>query len=172
MSNLVLRPLTVVDEHTAREAHAELAAEGFEFLLDLRDNEPWAAYIDRLDRLRRGLDVPADRVPATFLIAEVGGELVGRTSVRHTLNDYLARVGGHVGYGVRQRARRRGHATEILHRSLDLLRGLGVERALMTCDDDNVGSATVIQRCGGLLQDVVDDEGVLKRRYCVDLVRA
>ncbi len=171
MSNLVLRLLTVVDEQAAREAHAELATEGFEFLLDLRDNEPWAAYIDRLDRLSRGLDVPPNRVPATFLIAEVGGELVGRTSVRHTLNPYLARVGGHVGYGVRQRARRRGHATEILHRSLDLLRGLGVQRALITCDDDNVGSAAVIERCGGVLQDVVDDEGALKRRYWVDLER-
>jgi hypothetical protein len=41
MNNLVLRLLTVVDEQAAREAHAELAAEGFEFLLDLRDNEPW-----------------------------------------------------------------------------------------------------------------------------------
>jgi predicted acetyltransferase len=171
MNDLVLRPLTVGDEHAARQAHAELAAEGFEFLLDLHDNEPWATYINRLERLRRGLDVPPDRVPATFLIAEVGGELVGRTSVRHTLNPYLARVGGHVGYGVRQRARRRGHATEILQRSLDLLRRLGVERALITCDDDKVGSATVIERCGGVLQDVVDDDGVLKRRYWVKLAR-
>jgi len=32
--------------------------------------------------------------------------------VRHVLNPYLARVGGHVGYGVRQRARRRRHATD------------------------------------------------------------
>ena len=169
MSDLVLRPLTVVDEHAAREAHTELASEGFEFLLDLRDNEPWAAYVDRLDRLSRGLDVPADRVPATFLVAEVGGELVGRVSVRHTLNAHLARVGGHVGYGVRQRARRRGYATEILYRALGLLRGLGVERALITCDDDNRGSATVIERCGGVLEDVLDDEGVRTRRYWVDL---
>jgi len=30
----------------------------------------------------------------------------------------------------------------------------------------------VIERCGGVLQDVVEDDGVLKRRYWVDLVRA
>jgi len=68
--------------------------------------------------------------------------------VRHVLNPYLARVGGHVGCAVRQRARRRGHAT-----------GLAVERALITCDQDNHGSATVIERCGGVLQDVVEDDG-------------
>jgi len=159
VSKLVLRPLTAADEHAARAAHAELAADGFEFLLELRADQPWAAYIHRLDRLSSGLDVPVDRVPATFLIAEVGGEIVGRSSVRHTLNPYLARIGGHVGYGIRPRARRRGYATEVLHQSLDLLRGLGVERALITCDDENGGSATVIERCGGTLQDVLDDDG-------------
>ncbi len=92
--------------------------------------------------------------------------------MRHVLNPYLARVGGHVGCGVRQRARRRGPATEILHQSLGRLHGLAVERALITCDQDKRGSATVIGRCGGVLQDVVSDDGVLKRRYWVDLVRA
>jgi len=55
---------------------------------------------------------------------------------------------------------------------LDLLRGLGVERALITCDDENGGSATVIERCGGTLQDVLDDDGVLKRRYWINTMRA
>jgi len=55
---------------------------------------------------------------------------------------------------------------------LGLLHGLAVERALIACDQDNRGPATVIERCGGVLQDVVDDGGVLKRRYWVDLVQA
>lgn len=88
------------------------------------------------------------------------------------LNAHLARVGGHGGSGVRHRARRRGYATEILHRSLDLLHGLGVERALINCDDDHHGSVTVIERGGGVLQDVLENEGVLKRRYWVDLAQA
>lgn len=168
MKPLILRPLTVDDERAATEAHADMRPDGFDFLLDLRDGEPWAAYVDRLDLLSRGLDVPADRVPATFLVAEVDRELVGRVSVRHRLNEYLARAGGHIGYGVRPHARRRGYATEMLNRSLELLPGLGVERALVTCDDDNTGSATVIERCGGVLQDVVEDQGVRKRRYWID----
>jgi predicted acetyltransferase len=169
VTELVLRPLTATDERAAHEAHAELAADGFEFLLELRDGEPWEDYVARLDRLSRGVDVPPGRVPATFLVAEVDRELVGRSSVRHELNDFLARVGGHIGYGIRPHARRRGYATQVLERSLDLLRDLGVDRALVTCDDDNLGSATVIERCGGVLHDVVDDEGVPKRRYWVEL---
>src|SRR6187399_1731456 len=46
--SLRLRPLTTGDEESARQAHVELAAEGFEFLLDLHDGEPWTAYLDRV----------------------------------------------------------------------------------------------------------------------------
>ena len=116
MSALVLRPLALQDEQVARAAHAELAADGFEFLLELWDGEPWAQYVDRLHRLSRGVDLPADRVPASFLVAEVDGVVVGRSSVRYELNAWLAHAGGHIGYGIRPHARRRGWATQVLRR--------------------------------------------------------
>jgi predicted acetyltransferase len=89
-------------------------------------------------------------VPSTFLLAEDDGEVVGRTSVRHRLNAWLALEGGHIGYGVLAAHRRRGYATEMLRQSLAVARAHGVDRVLLTCDDDNVGSAAVIERCGGL----------------------
>ncbi|MET8873182.1 hypothetical protein [Nocardia sp. NPDC004604] len=44
--------------------------------------------------------MPDSIVPATFLIATVNDEIIGRADIRHTLNDYLARRGGHIGYAV------------------------------------------------------------------------
>ena len=168
-SGLWLRPLSVADEASVRLAHDELALDGFSFLLDEADGESWGEYIARLAMVARGTDVPPDRVPATFLVAEVGGVIVGRTSVRHQLNEYLAAAGGHIGYGVRPGFRRRGYATEILRQSLLRARALGIEVALVTCDIDNVGSATVIERCGGVLDGVVPDPGggPPKRRYWI-----
>ena len=63
--------------------------------------------------------------------------------------------------------RRRGYATEILRQALIIARSQGVARVLVTCLDDNVGSACVIERCGGVLEDVIDiDEGSRRlRRY-------
>ncbi len=108
---------------------------------------------------------------STWLVAEVDGEIVGRTSIRHELNAYLAFHGGHIGYGVRPAFRRRGHATEILRQSLVIARSYGVDRALVTCDDDNIGSAAVIEACGGVLERVVpaveSDDGVAFRRYWI-----
>jgi predicted acetyltransferase len=98
--------------------------------------------------------MPADRVPATFLVADVDGAIVGRVSIRHELNDHLTHFGGHIGYGVRPAHRRRGYATEILRQSLVIARAERVDRALVICDEENAASATVIERLGGTLENV------------------
>jgi len=104
-----------------------------------------------------------------MLAAVVSGEVVGRLSVRHTLNDFLAREGGHLGFAVRPQHRRHGYATEILRQGLIVARSLGVDRALVTCDEDNIGSTTVIERCGGVFDSIrVTDAGKPIRRYWID----
>lgn len=162
--DLQLRPLRPSDEAAAWRAHRELAADDFGFLLNLERDEPWADYVARLERYRRG-DVPEDLVPASFLVADVGGELVGRASIRHRLNDWLFERGGHIGYGVRPAFRRRGYAGEILRQSLGIAKELGIERALLTCEDGNVASAAVIEAAGGVQENV--QSGM--RRYWIEL---
>ena len=83
-----------------------------------------------------------------------GDEYVGRMSIRHELNDFLLEVGGHIGYDVRRSRRGEGHATAMLRAALPIARGLGIESALLTCDEDNVASRKVIERNGGVLEDI------------------
>lgn len=165
---LRLRPLRLEDEQAARAAHAALAAE-YTFLLDHDPDEPWAAFVERDARQRRGVDLLPGRVPAAFLVAWSGGQIVGRASIRLELNEYLATAGGHIGYAVLPAHRRRGHATEILRQSLIVARAAGIEDVLVTCAVDNIGSRTVIERGGGEFDSIVHDpkEGVEKRRYWI-----
>ncbi|MEL7157315.1 MAG: GNAT family N-acetyltransferase, partial [Actinomycetota bacterium] len=59
-------------------------------------------------------------------------------------------------------------ATEMLRQALVVARARGIQPVLVTCDDDNVGSATVIERCGGILENrVTDSTGTTKRRYWI-----
>jgi predicted acetyltransferase len=56
----------------------------------------------------------------------------------------------------------------MLRQSLVVARAGGVSRALVTCDDDNLGSRKVIEANGGVLENVVDVDGVPLRRYWID----
>lgn len=162
-----LRYLTIADEAEALKAHEELAEEGFEFLLGYEPGMEWERYLDATDKTRRGVDVPSNRVPASFLVAEAEGQIVGRISVRHSLNDFLQRVGGHIGYAVRPAHRRQGYAGRMLADALVKARELGIDRALLTCDNDNEASRTLIERCGGEADGTVRDHGKLKLRYWI-----
>jgi predicted acetyltransferase len=85
-------------------------------------------------------------------------EYLGRIAVRHRLTAQLREVGGHIGYDVRPSARRRGHATAMLRAALPVVRSLGINSALVTCDVDNVASRKVIERNGGVLEDQRGDK--------------
>jgi predicted acetyltransferase len=148
-TSLRLRPPRPDDESAVRAAHAELLEEDFQFALGLEADTDFEQWIARLDAHRCGRDL-GDWVPGTFLLAEVDGDVVGRVSVRHELNEWLASEGGHIGYGVLREHRRRGHASEILHQSLVVARAVGVDRVLVTCEDHNLGSAAVIEANGGV----------------------
>ena len=164
---LTLRPPGLTDEAACRAAEAELT--DYPFLLLWDPDQPWADYIEKLDGLRDGSRVPDGLVPSSFLLAQIGDVIVGRLSIRFALNDFLAAEGGHVGYAVLPGFRRRGYATELLRRAVSIAGDRDVHRLLVCCDDDNVASATTIERNGGVLESVVtpDDATVPLRRYWI-----
>jgi len=127
----------------------------------------------RMESFRTGENLPERYVRADYLWLAEGDEFIAEVSVRHALNASLLRYGGHIGYGVRRCRWGEGIGTHLL--SLALLHArssLGIGRILVTCDDDIVGSARVIEKNGGVLQDkianLVGGSLVCTRRYWID----
>jgi predicted acetyltransferase len=169
---LELRLPNSADEAMLRAAYSELSNEGLEgFLLDGFQDDPqdYDGWLRRVHDHAQGLNLLEGKVQATFLVAVAGSEIVGRISIRHELNDFLFNFGGHIGYMVRPQYRRQGYATEMLRQALEIAGGLGLKEVLLTCNDDNAGSIAVIESHGGVLENVVDENGKALRRYWISL---
>jgi predicted acetyltransferase len=168
-SALRLRPPVERDETEFVAAHRALARENVAFGIGFGPEAPFADFVESVTDSRHGRNLPEGWVPGTFLVGVVDGSIVGRVSVRHALNDYLHMFIGHVGFAVISEFRCRGYATEMLRQALVIARAQGVDRVLLTCDEDNVASARTIERNGGVLENRVDlPDGGTKRRYWID----
>ena len=142
------------------------------------NHSPWAIFKNDprdFDRYLAELELKtatADRVPDSvfFLLDEERDRLLGAVNIRHTLSDALLREGGHIGDGIRPSERRKGYATEMIRLALIECRKLGIERVLMTCEKDNIGSARSIMKNGGVLEnEFVNSDGEIEQRYWIDL---
>ena len=127
------------------------------------------ALVTYLKDIRDGKQLQKGWVPSsTFWLISDDGKIIGISSIRHFLTEQLLEFGGHIGYGIRPSERKKGYATEILCQSLKVAGALGIQKALLTCDKDNIGSIKVIEKSGGSLESEgkINDVDIL--RYWIE----
>ncbi len=113
---------------------------------------------------------PENFVPGTtWYFVNDAGRILGAINIRHRLNDFLLREGGHIGYGIRPSERRKGYASQMLSTALKEARALGINRALITCNKENTGSAHTILKNHGVFENEVQSEEEIIQRYWIDL---
>lgn len=96
----------------------------------------------------------APRVGSTTPWLSSDSRFVGSINIRHKLTPHLEKVGGHIGYCIRPRDRRKGHAKHMLSQGVRYAKEqLGIHALLLTCDDDNIASIRTIEANGGYLLD-------------------
>lgn len=155
------------------QAHHEWAGvhEDGAGLRDGDDVESAAGFAAFVARLRREADedqlLPAGRVHCSYWWITEDRTVLGAIALRHELNDFLREAGGHIGYGVRPSARRRGLAGWALGQVLERAWHQGLDQVLITCDINNEASRRTIESRGGVLEDVRDTVLGRTRRYWV-----
>lgn len=134
-----------------------------------KEEESFEEFVKNLRLQAKGLNLPDGWVPASEFWLVEKDEFIGRVSIRHTLNEHLLKLGGHIGYHIRIRKRKMGYGKVILKLALLEAKKLGLTKILITCDDDNVGSQKIIEENGGVLENIVDvgKDLPLKRRYWI-----
>jgi predicted acetyltransferase len=149
--NFKLRRLFERDKEAFCNAYLEFKESGdFDFVSHYTEGMDFSSLLRILDDQENGRYLPEGYVPSTFLFAFVGSKLVGRVMIRHRLNDYLQKVGGHIGYGVVPSERRKGYAKKMSEKSIDFAQSIGIESILITCDENNIPSKRIIEKIGGV----------------------
>lgn len=98
--------------------------------------------------------------------------LLGLLQIRLELRGYLVEFGGHIGYCVRPTERRKGYAKMMLKEALKVCHSIGLNKVLITCLEDNIGSAKTIESCGGVFEKAVFDDknyNANMKRYWIKL---
>ena len=132
------------------------------------------SFDDFLKRMReRETDKVREKglVPATlYFLVDEKNKICGALDIRHELNEYLEKFGGHIGYGIAPSERKKGYGKIQLKLALEKVKKIGLKKILITCDDNNIGSAKTIEACGGIYNDTLADaEANRIKRYFVEV---
>lgn len=134
------------------------------------DASDFPALLQGLEDSSNGVGLEGNMVPhTTFWLVREDNKILGAVNIRHRLNDRLLRGAGHIGYGIRPSERRKGYAAEALRQALEIVKGYGVDKALVVCNKDNIGSARTIQKNGGIMENEVEIDGELMQRYWINI---
>lgn len=134
------------------------------------DPGKWISFVTACkdpDKVRPGL-VPASQF---LYVREEDRKIIGMIQIRHRLNDFLEKYGGHIGYCVAPDERRNGYGTGMLRLALKECRKLGLEMVLITCIRGNEGSRRVIMNNGGIYESTVyeSNRDLYLERYWIDI---
>ena len=117
------------------------------------------------------LNLKPNRIGADYfwLVNDEKDLFIGEICIRHNLTDELLRYGGHIGYGIRYSEWNKGHGTFMLKLALEKAKNIGISKVIVTCDDNNLASAKIIEKNDFVFQDkvenIIDGQKIATRIY-------
>ena len=101
-----------------------------------------------------------NRVPGKIflLIRKNDNKIVGTINIRWNLSEKMLEFGGHIGYGIRPTERRKGYNKIQLYLVLLEAQKLNLDKVMIDCSVDNLGSDKTIKALGGILERCELDE--------------
>ncbi len=127
--------------------------------------------LGKFAKLRAAKNLTPHQVGADYywLVDADAMRFLGEISIRHHLTPPLQRIGGHVGYAIRPSEQNKGYGTRMLALALPMALKRGIRRILITCEEENIASARVMEKNGFTLENrvicMIGGESKQIRRY-------
>ena len=172
---LILRLPTKDDENEILKIVNEFKASGEDSISGAGGVEKFENYQDWLNNLfihSKKETLPEGRVLSTQFVSvrKSDNKIIGFVNLRHELNYYLLKCGGHIGDSVIPSERGKGYATEQIKLCLNYCKILGIKDVLITCKDWNIASRKTIIKNGGVFENTeLDKDGNTLERYWINL---
>lgn len=143
----------------------------FEGLRNIANIENYDDFLISLERNKHQELINPDYSPQTTYGFFVDGKLVGGFNLRYVLKGVLFNYGGNIGYLIRPSERKKGYGTVMLKHALSKAKEIGLDKVLVSCRTDNLGSTKVIENNGGIYENDYYDESTDKifKRYWINL---
>lgn len=139
----------------------------FEKLENLSFND----WIDDLGKNKYEENLPETYSPHTLYLAiNDDNKIVGAIGIRWKQVPVLMTFGGLIGYSIRPSQRGKGYASKMLKLALDKFKNTNIDNVLITCKDFNIVSKKVIERNGGIFENIYNnDDGYTYLRYWIKI---
>ena len=133
--------------------------------------ETFEGYVAMFKNAANGVDLTEGYVPHSTFWLVMNDQILGVSNLRHRVTEELLRYGGHIGFGIRPSARRRGYGAELLRATLLEAGKLGLRRLRVTCDRNNAASARTIVSNGGELdsEEFIPERNRVISRYWIQI---
>lgn len=170
--NKILKLKLIKPNRELRQAFLTMQKDFKESKEDRYQNITFGQYLKEAENEEKGINLkPGYCCASIFWLINEKNEILGVSSLRHKLVSTLRRVGGHIGYNVPPSKRKKGYGTLLLKLTLQKAKKMGFKKVLLTCNKDNIGSAKIIQKNGGVFKNEMIDPatGNLKQRYWIKI---
>lgn len=109
-------------------------------------------------------------VPETITWLVKDDKYIGSVDIRHRLNWHLEKWGGHIHFITRPKMRRMGFGKKMLLKAIPIANYLGIEKALLTVDPENIAAIETIESCGGEFESETQatEQFPVRKRYWLD----
>ena len=102
-----------------------------------------------------GINMPEGYVPCTTYWVMLNDKIIGLANIKHYLNDYLRKKGGHIGLSLAKEYRGKGYGYKVTLLLIDKARKeFGIDDILLTNEPDNIASRKLCEKLGAELTDI------------------
>ncbi len=106
-----------------------------------------------------------------YLLVDENNYIYGCSQFRYHILGNLINIGGNIAYAIRPSERKKGYGTIQLKLLLEKAKELGLEKVLITCRENNVGSKKTMEKFIGEADTLVPSmkDNIMEYRYWIKL---